>query len=77
MNATAIEPGKEVTVDDVTLNKYDKNSESHLFSVPFKITQEDAERLQIELGYHPAGYGFYQFIAGPNGSSWSCSTSCD
>lgn len=47
------------------------------FSIPYKVTKEQALKLQEEVGYHPAGYGFYKFSASDDKSTWVCMTSCD
>ena len=35
-----------------------RNGRSIQFRLPYKVTEEQAELLQLEYGYHPAGYGF-------------------
>lgn len=55
--------------------------------VMFKVTTKkylstaDAQRLQMEYGYHPSGYGFYnveRVIFGEhNVYTWECRNSCD
>lgn len=37
------------------------DNRNHKFTIPEKITQEQAVELQKELGYHPAGYGFHGY----------------
>lgn len=54
-----------------------RSGRSIIFTVPYKITEEQAETLQLESGYHPNGYGFYKFRLKDNHSSWECRTSCD
>ena len=48
------------------------------------ITEGEAMNLQEEYGYHPAGYGFYNFIVtqistleGDVVTTWECQMSCD
>ena len=48
------------------------------------ISEGEAMNLQEEYGYHPAGYGFYNFrvvTLDPNEidgvTSWECQRSCD
>ena len=48
------------------------------------ITEGEAMNLQEDYGYHPAGYGFYNFrvvTLDPNEiegvTSWECQRSCD
>lgn len=45
------------------------------------IPEEDCLQEQLSRGYHPAGYGFFNFKqTEKNGyyiSSWECRTSCD
>ena len=50
---------KNVTKDDVTFSR--DVGLKHTFSVPFKISQKKAKKLQDELRYHPDGYGFFDF----------------
>lgn len=69
------ETKKEVSVDDVTLKKHQGNW--HEFSVPFDISRDKAAELQGNLGYHPAGYGLYDFNPTPKLTTWKCSNSCD
>ena len=45
------------------------------------ITEEEVRARQIELGYHPNGFGFYQLSIKKNSAgfeaTWVCSASCD
>jgi hypothetical protein len=42
------------------------------------ISEEEARMLQIESGYHPNGYGFFEFKLNADGTtSWKCWDSCD
>ena len=54
------------------------------FSFDGILTEDEAMNLQEEAGYHPAGYGFYNFrvvTLDPNEiegvTSWECQRSCD
>ena len=69
----------KATVNDITFTRADrrKSNSFHRFSVPFGITRKAAEKLQMEYGYHPLGYGFYSFDATLSGTTWKCSDSCD
>lgn len=46
-----------------------------------ELTQEEAKEIQIELGFHPQGYGFYSFkcvfASGRWVSTWVCAVHCD
>ena len=41
------------------------------------ITEDGAMVLQERAGYHPAGYGFYNFAYINGIARWNCSNSCD
>jgi len=60
---------------DITL--VEKEGNWITFYLPFKITKNEASEIQAELSYHPAGYGFYDFNASDEGTTWQCSRSCD
>jgi hypothetical protein len=47
------------------------------FHYPAKLTEKEAVELQINAGFHPAGYGMDGFRAIDTLSSWSCYASCD
>ena len=64
-----------VSAKDVTVNRWQGGW--HCFSTVFQITQEEAAELQMQLGYHPAGYGLYGFKVTEDGTEWKCATSCD
>ena len=53
------------------------NCNFHLFEVPYQISESDAAKLQEELGYHPAGYGMYNYSATEHSTSWECYNNCD
>lgn len=47
-----------------------------------ELSAGDASKIQMYKGYHPMGYGFYQFHAGKaedgsNVYTWACAGSCD
>ncbi len=50
---------------------------SHKLTVFAEITPEEAGELQFKAGYHPHGYGFYQFRVENGITTWVCSYSCD
>ena len=54
--------------DGRTMTKYTVNK---------VITDEEASDIQLELGYHPCGYGKYGFKTTSTTSSWSRGNSCD
>lgn len=41
------------------------------------ITEDGAMTLQERAGYHPAGYGFYDFTYINGIARWNCSNSCN
>ncbi|NVM34054.1 MAG: hypothetical protein HWN81_00565 [Candidatus Lokiarchaeota archaeon] len=45
------------------------------------INTVDAQQAQMNKGYHPCGYGFYNFqcskINDKYIATWNCSASCD
>lgn len=47
------------------------------FFTPFELTQAEALKVQLELGYHPSGYGFYSFMSSKIATTWMCGDSCD
>lgn len=47
------------------------------FHTDTELTQDEAGTVQQQLGYHPAGYHFYDFKTDVNGTSWKCYNSCD
>lgn len=68
---------KKATKDDVQTYWNVDKSRMHKFFVPFAITEEEACELQMQLGYHPAGYGFYRFETAENATTWLCGNSSD
>ena len=70
-------PNLKATINDVTIDKHINGRKTHRFSVPFKITLQEARQLQLEASYHPNGYGFYGFLITHKGTTWYCSDSCD
>jgi hypothetical protein len=49
----------------------------HKFEIDTEISREIAMGFQIELGYHPAGYGFMDFESTPTKTTWFCWDNCD
>lgn len=68
---------KTATKADVTKTREEGRFGSHVFSVPFMITRDQASDLQSELGYNACGYGLFDFEATPTKTTWKCSHSCD
>jgi hypothetical protein len=65
---------RPLRVEDVTKER----SQFHItFTVPRPINEFDAYGLQMDLGYHPNGYGFYFPNDGKSHTTWRCSNSCD
>jgi hypothetical protein len=58
-----------------------KKEYTHPGSVYFRyvgnITEDGAMKLQERAGYHPAGYGFYEFAYINGTARWHCSNNCD
>ena len=59
-------------------------SNSMYFTFNGVLTEGEAMNLQEDYGYHPAGYGFYNFIVtqistleGDVVTTWECQRSCD
>ena len=65
------------TKTDVKMSYKHGGGRMHLFSVPGPISKEEACELQMQLGYHPAGYGFYAFDSTITMTTWKCGDSCD
>lgn len=59
----------------VSILKQDKSKTTYL--VDHKITKEEAEIIQLELGYHPYGYGLYDFKQSNGSTTWYRWNSCD
>ena len=62
------------TKDQVSL---EREGTWNMFAVPHIISKDHAIKLQMELGYHPGGYGFYSFKVENNKTTWQCANSCD
>ena len=58
----------------VTMQRRNSN---YYFYTDKPITNNEASLVQLELNYHPAGYGFYGFKSDHLGSTWHCFNSCD
>ena len=43
------------------------------------ITEDEAKEFQTNVGFHPHGYGFYDFYVNNTNKTtlWNCSNSCD
>ena len=58
-----------------------KKEYNHPGNIYFKyvgnMTEDGAMKLQARAGYHPAGYGFYDFACINGIARWSCSNNCD
>jgi hypothetical protein len=48
-----------------------------IFSTPGRINEDQATEIQMQLGYHPCGYGFYSFNPSDDKTTWKCGDSCD
>jgi hypothetical protein len=74
---TAVTNALMIASDIITMDKFHNGSRMHKFSIPFGIKKNDAIELQKQMGYHPAGYGFYSFDATMTETTWLCADSCD
>lgn len=63
-----------VTINDVTTSS---NGNQIEFCANGVISPIYARNLQIDLGYDPAGYGFYDFAILNSKTHWFCRRSCD
>ena len=63
-----------VTINDVTTSS---NGNQIEFCANGVISSVYARNLQIDLGYDPAGYGFYDFVILNSKTYWFCRRSCD
>lgn len=72
-----IDIDNKATIKDVTIIHNYGGGRMHFFTVPFAISKEKALELQAQLGYHPAGYGFYGFDPTISQTVWKCGDSCD
>ena len=71
-----IDLDNSTTIEQVTMFKL-FDGRNHRFVVNHQISEDTALRLQKELSYHPAGYGFYGFYPTPQQTEWFCYGSCD
>jgi len=62
---------------DLKLVTKERKSRMFEFTYPGPLTEQEACEIQMQLGYHPAGYGFYGFKSTPLLTQWSCGDSCD
>lgn len=65
------------TIKDVTVIFRHGGGHMHFFVVPYLIDEDTALMLQMEMGYHPSGYGFYAFDPTISQTTWKCRDSCD
>ena len=57
---------------------YKKEYSGHIhFKYVGDITEDGAMKLQERVGYHPAGYGFYEFVNINGIARWNCSNDCN
>jgi hypothetical protein len=52
-------------------------SDKTIYIVDKVITDDEASIIQLEMGYHPCGYGFYGFKTTETTSTWYRYNSCD
>lgn len=57
--------------------KHTTKAKWNVFTVDALISKEAASEFQGYLGYHPAGYGMYEFNHSEGKTTWSCSNTCD
>jgi hypothetical protein len=58
--------------------KRERMDDHHAWLYQGAISEEEARMLQAESGYHPHGYGFFEFRLNTDGTtSWKCWDSCD
>ena len=50
---------------------------ARLFQTKINVTKDEAQIIQQQMNYHPAGYNFYDYKSDINGTSWKCWLSCD
>jgi hypothetical protein len=62
---------------DLTLIKKERERTMIKFSTPEALTEEQAREAQMNLSYHPSGYGFYSYQSTALGTTWQCGASCD
>lgn len=63
-----------ITINDITVSS---NGNQIEFCANGVISPIYARNLQINLGYDPAGYGFYDFAILNSKTYWFCRRSCD
>tara|TARA_R100001594_G_scaffold149405_1_gene207107 strand:- start:842 stop:1036 length:195 start_codon:yes stop_codon:yes gene_type:complete len=42
-----------------------------------EITEDEAMDFQFKAGFHPSGYGFYEYKTERGTTTWCCLNSCD
>lgn len=48
-----------------------------IFTINVACDIDQGREIQEKVGFHPCGYGFYQFRANGTGRRWNCADSCD
>jgi len=61
----------------LSIKKEHKSYGNIYFRYEGKITEDEAQTLQEEAGFHPAGYSFSSFKSKDNVTTWSCLNCCD
>jgi len=72
-----IDLDNQTTKEDIIIAREYYRGGNIRFTAPCWISRELAMQLQMELSYHPAGYGFYGYKATPTGTTWYCWNCCD
>lgn len=47
------------------------------FEYDINIDEETAQDIQKDEGYHPSGYGFYDFKSVEGRTTWKCWNTCE
>ena len=68
---------KKIGIADVSFIPNYNGNNFHFFLVQGAISEEKAIELQIKLGYHPSGYGFFGFDPTISQTVWKCYNNCD
>lgn len=77
MNRSEFKSEHNINGIGVTMLSHHNGSSMHKFTVDQSITEDQACEIQMKMGYHPAGYGFYAFESNVKETSWKCGDSCD
>ncbi len=70
-----IDLDNKVTKEQVTVER--KGNSIHFSVTGVAVYADHAKELQGQLGYHPLGYGFNNFVPTTTGTTWRCWSSCD